>query len=876
MAVSSVSYTKTPQAGDDSYWYTEDELLADCDYDSSSNTLTLDVMSNDLGGNAKKLYSIDDGDNALADLLTRDVSTDWEATLGGNWIRINAGKIEFKFAEALDSLAEGGEPLQDSFRYAIQLGNGTISYATVSITVVGSNDGPRVSAAVTAGGYEGDADFEVDLLQGASDIDNGETATLQASGLSFSVNGGPSSSALPAGLTLDGNKLLVDADGSAFDHLAAGATEVITVSYVVEDVHGEKVAQTATITVTGSNDAPVAEARVDAATEGGATITGQVVATDVDDGAILSYSLTGAAPAGLTFNADGSYSFDPTVGAYDHLKAGATQDVVVSFKANDGTADSNVQTLTITVTGSNDGPVAVADTAAGTENQLLSIDVLANDTDVDDGHLFTLVSASAPAGKGSVSVVGGQLQFDPGSDFDHLAEGAEEKVIVGYTMTDEHGAESGSMVTITVTGSNDLASITGTASGDVQEATASSAGVPTTGGVLLLSDVDDGEAVFQLPASLDGVYGSFTLDTGSGVWSYQLDNSRAATQALNSGTTVYDTLLVKSYDGTAQQTITVSIQGATDNSAPQFLSSGVVSSIYEHLLLLNEQQKPVGFDSAQLATVLASDADGDALTYSLLSDASGGAFQISAGGAVSVKDLSLLDFESAALIPGGGNARGYALEVAVSDGINAPVTTTRYVEVKNVETSPSTNGPDYIDGGSGNETISGGGQVDVIFGDGGDDTLRGDSGGGVAKADQLFGGAGNDQLFGDADNDMLRGGSGNDALTGGTGSDTFVWSLADISGGPYTDTVKDWGAGGTADKLDLRDLLQGEHANALSLDAYLDFSYAGSNTTIAVHSAGAGTAVTQSIVLEGIQLAGVDDQAIISNLLSSNKLVVDV
>jgi hypothetical protein len=37
MAISSVSYTKTPQAGDDSYWYTEDELLAASNYDSSNN-----------------------------------------------------------------------------------------------------------------------------------------------------------------------------------------------------------------------------------------------------------------------------------------------------------------------------------------------------------------------------------------------------------------------------------------------------------------------------------------------------------------------------------------------------------------------------------------------------------------------------------------------------------------------------------------------------------------------------------------------------------------------------------------------------------------------------------------------------------------------
>ncbi|MDC7701984.1 VCBS domain-containing protein, partial [Vogesella indigofera] len=632
--------------------------------------------------------------------------------------------------------------------------------------------------------------------------------------------------------------------------------------------------QTLTITVTGTNDAPLAVAKLDAATEGGATINGQVQATDLDDDAVLSYSLTGAPAAGLTFHADGSYSFDPTVGAYDHLKAGVTQDVVVHFIANDGTADSNVQTLTITVTGTNDAPLAVAKLDAATEGGA-TINGQVQASDLDDDAVLSY-SLTAPAPVGLTFNADGSYSFDPTvGAYDHLKAGVTQDVVVNFTANDGTADSNVQTLTITVTGTNDLASISGTASGAVQEATAALAGVPTTGGTLLLNDVDDGEAVFQQPDSLDGVYGSFTLDTGSGVWSYLLDNNRAATQALNSGTTVYDTLLVKSYDGTAQQTITVSIQGATDNSAPQFLSSGVLVSMFEHLL--NSATNPTGFASALLGSVLASDADGNALSYSLLSDASGGAFQISAGGVVSVKDLSLLDYESAALIPGGGDARGYALEVAVSDGITAPVTTTLYIEVRDVNTVSASNSSDYIDGGSGIETVSAGGQADVIFGDGGNDILHGDNTTtGAEKADQLFGGAGNDQLFGNGDSDMLRGGSGNDALTGGAGSDTFVWSLADISGGPYTDTVKDWGAGGTADKLDLRDLLQGEHANALSLDAYLDFSYANGNTTIAVHSAGAGTAVTQSIVLESIQLAGADDQAIISNLLTSNKLVVDV
>src|SRR5205085_1337339 len=78
MAINSTSFTKTPQAGDDSYSYTETTLLADVlHFDSLTNTATLDVMSNDLGGNGKYLLSIDDGnghtDWADYDLLNSDI-----------------------------------------------------------------------------------------------------------------------------------------------------------------------------------------------------------------------------------------------------------------------------------------------------------------------------------------------------------------------------------------------------------------------------------------------------------------------------------------------------------------------------------------------------------------------------------------------------------------------------------------------------------------------------------------------------------------------------------------------------------------------------------------------------------------------------------
>ncbi len=98
-------------------------------------------------------------------------------------------------------------------------------------------------------------------------------------------------------------------------------------SYTVTDEHGAPRARsTLTITVTGTNDAPVAVADTNAGDEDSAAITGTVATndSDVDDGAALSYSAQCAGAAGLTLNANGSYSFDAGNAAYQHLAQGAT------------------------------------------------------------------------------------------------------------------------------------------------------------------------------------------------------------------------------------------------------------------------------------------------------------------------------------------------------------------------------------------------------------------------------------------------------------------------------------------------------------------------------------------------------------------------
>ena len=62
-------------------------------------------------------------------------------------------------------------------------------------------------------------------------------------------------------------------------------------------------------------------------------------------------------------------------------------------------------------------------------------------------------------------------------------------------------------------------------------------------------------------------YGSYTL-TAAGVWTYTLDNSNAAVQALNAGETLTDTFTAVTTDGT-QQLVTITINGRNDAASDQ-------------------------------------------------------------------------------------------------------------------------------------------------------------------------------------------------------------------------------------------------------------------------------------------------------------------
>ncbi|MHB1220320.1 MAG: Ig-like domain-containing protein, partial [Alphaproteobacteria bacterium] len=368
------------------------------------------------------------------------VSYDAASALGISVSLTSGGVYSYDATAAMQHLAAGAV-VTDTFSYVISDLAGATSSSAVTITITGTNDGP-VAVADSASVSEDAPAVLIDVLANDTDVDDGHAFTL------VSVDGVAGGGAA----SIQDNQLAFT-PGAAFDHLADGATASVTVAYTMADEHGATSSATVAITVTGTNDGPVAVADSASGTENQALLI-DVLAndTDVDDGhAFTLVSVDGVTGGGTASIQDNQLAFTPGA-AFDHLNVGDTASVTVAYTMADEHGATSSATVAITVTGTNDGPVAVADTASGTENQELLLDVLANDTDVDDGHVFTLVSVDGVTGGGAASIQDNQLAFAPGAAFDHLAEGATASVTVAYTMADEHGATSSATVAITVTG----------------------------------------------------------------------------------------------------------------------------------------------------------------------------------------------------------------------------------------------------------------------------------------------------------------------------------------------------------------------------------------------------------------------------------------
>ncbi len=284
----------------------------------------------------------------------------------------------------------------------------------------------------------------------------------------------------PPGFSLSANgDYSFDPTDSAYDHLGVGDSQFISVPVTVIDKGGLESNAQVRITVEGTNDAPVAGSDIVLDTaEGDSSITGQLIAIDVDDDASLTFTVTDgvASPAGFALTSDGSYSFDPDDSAYQGMAVGETVVISVPVTVTDEYGASDSQNIEITLTGTNDAPVAGMNIMMNTTEDGDSLSGQLSATDADEGAVLTFYIADEqdqPAG--FVLDADGRYSFDPSeSDYQHLAEGESQLLTIPVTVSDEHGATDTQYVYIEVKGTNDTPEAISLSSNNVQENAAGS------------------------------------------------------------------------------------------------------------------------------------------------------------------------------------------------------------------------------------------------------------------------------------------------------------------------------------------------------------------------------------------------------------------
>jgi VCBS repeat-containing protein len=328
----------------------------------------------------------------------------------------------FKLPASLARLATGQSVLAQ-YEMTVSDGKGGTAVQPISVLVVGGPNGSMVYAGVTGADLIETANTGspvIDHAEGSLAIPDllGWTIHSVTSNLAYSdwSGGALSTSAkasLQAALTTHAetgpgfwflsadSKIVWDFDlpASATDFLGAGETLTLAYQVTVTGLFGLKTTELVTITLTGTNDAPVLVADatpVHAITElanlsGGTAAnaaSGVLTFTDADRNGAHTVSVgsanavwsAGAAPAAtsaalasalttqLTENGAGAgqvaFTFSLANGLVDFLATGETYKVTYLVTVTDAQGASSTQPVVFTLTGTNDKPVLAVDSVA--------------------------------------------------------------------------------------------------------------------------------------------------------------------------------------------------------------------------------------------------------------------------------------------------------------------------------------------------------------------------------------------------------------------------------------------------------------------------------------------------------------------------------
>ncbi|MBD9569676.1 VCBS domain-containing protein [Ensifer sp. ENS08] len=540
----------------------------------------------------------------------------------------------------LDSL-QAGQTLTQAYDVTVDDGKGGTATQTVTITITGTNDAPIITSGTQSGSVTEIADKATGETTathtqggtiGFSDVD-----TLDEHNVSFTANG----NGYLGTFALDpvdqaGDKVgwtFKVADG-VIDSLQAGQSLTQTYDVTIDDGHGGTATQTVTITITGTNDAPIITSGTQSGsvTEIADKATGENTAMHTQGGTIGFSDVDTLDTHSASFTANGNgylgtfaldplnqttdkvgWSFNVADSVLDSLQAGQTLTQAYDVTVDDGKGGTATQTVTITITGTNDVPIITSGTQSGSVTEIADKATGENtaththggtigfsDVDTLDEHGASFTANGngylGTFALGTLDQAGNAVGWSfnvVDSVLDSLQSGQKLTQTYDVTVDDGKGGKATQTVTITITGTNDAPVITSVSQGGAvteiaDGATGENTATHTHGGTIGFSDVDTLDThSASFTAQGGGYLGTFSLgslnqSTDSVGWSFQVADN--VLDSLNAGETLtqkYDVTIDDGHGGTAVQTVTITITGTDDGVSVNGLSSSAEETVYE-------------------------------------------------------------------------------------------------------------------------------------------------------------------------------------------------------------------------------------------------------------------------------------------------------
>lgn len=466
------TFIYTPDAnfhGIDTFTYQARDLLL-----SSSNvaTVTINVLSlNDAPVSVGDSYSTNE-DTTLtipaSGVLTNDTDVDGDpltASVVGNPAH---GSLTLNANGSFTYVPNANYNGTDSFTYRASDGQAFGATTTVTIIVNGVADSPVATNDTYSAIEDSTLTVAVGLGVLINDL-NPDGGTLTAAVVSNPLHG----------------TLVLAANGSFVYTPDPNFNGVDTFTYQGTSLGAHSNIATVTINVAGANDAPVAAPDSYTTNEDVALVVAAAGVltndSDLDGNTLAAILVSGPAHGTLTLNPNGSFTYTPTANYHGSDS--------FTYKANDGTADSNVVTVSLTVNSVNDAPVAVNDAYSGTEdtplNVLAGTGVLLNDTDADGDALTAIIATGPQHGTLALLPTGGFL-YTPNANY----SGPDSFT---YRASDGSGLSNLATVSLTIAAVNDAP----VAAGDLYATTTSTPLVVLAGNGVLANDTDaEGQTLF--------------------------------------------------------------------------------------------------------------------------------------------------------------------------------------------------------------------------------------------------------------------------------------------------------------------------------------------------------------------------------------------